>query len=962
MKSRSLFRISPLCLVTTGLFTLHPGGISTAATESFWNPGGTGGDGNWGTSPGEKNWNAAPGGLPAGNTFWQDGIDELAVFQDGVGGIVTVIDTVQTTGIRHSGAGYTINAGTIVLTTGSAAERPFVDVLSGSLTIDSLLDGSAGLLKTGAGNLVLTRDNTFTGLTTVEAGRLVIESALASQEVVIGSGAELVNQGGGFDGMTQLENSGTLTLGANDTIASYLSNGGTLTAGATTLFTTTARLNDGSSVAGSLDTSTLASSGLVNVSGTIAAGSATIESGVLTLNGSLISDSVSILSGAVLLNQSGGLSDDLVLSNSGRMTLSADEGITTYLSNGGTLESAGNWLSAGQSELNHGSLVSGLLRSGSITTDGTVSVTGQVESEMIDLRSGVLTNTGMLGSSTGHLNIHSGATLVAGGVQQYGLLTTSGNGTGTWLGNLSNSATVAPGGHGTTGTLRVEGDFANLPGGILSLDAGTAGFDLLSVAGRATFGGTLQLHQLGAGEIEAMVPVQLIQAGSYSGNFAHMTEDLDGIVFFNPANGSITRFELAGSASLLSHATANQASTWAALYDDVIDPGTRNVFRLPGQVPPFAVTSGIASPDDPDLLWALNASITPEGMDAGLLNRLSPEVYAGLSDYALQATRTHRRSAFQAPALAGGEVAPVATGSKDAKGFSLAPAAASNRWEFFAAADYFDGETTGSLDSADYSLTGSGVVAGARMVFGDRARIAAYLAGDDGEVSGNLIDGDGVGAVTGLLGELTLDKSHALRLTGGISYGSYTFDGTRGGASATASGWAPGFVGFDDVDSEALDLFVGLDAVAWRNERFLLIPAIGLNYTSASTDAFREFGGAATGSPIALAVDRSRQESFVSEFSLAAQAKVTEAFMVDGQAGFNMGFNEDPERISARFGAGGRPLAATATPLADDMFYMGLGATWTATEDIRIRLGYRAEFRSDAETLNALNLGATFGF
>jgi autotransporter-associated beta strand protein len=847
MNSRSLFSFRQVCLATTGLVSLFPGGISTAAAQSFWNPDGTGGDGNWGTSPGEKNWNTTAGGPAAGNTFWQDGIDEIAVFQDAVGGIVTVIETVQATGIRQTGAGYTINAGTIVLAAGPALERPFVDVQAGTLTIDSQLEGNAGLLKTGAGELALTRDSTFTGLTTVAAGRLVLASTLDSAALQIGSGAELINQ-------------------------------------------------------------------------------------------------------------SGGLSADIALSNSGRMTLNVDETVSTYVSNGGELASSANWLDTGSAELNEGSVVSGRLRSGSITSDGTVLLNGRLESAMIDVRSGVLTQSGILDASPGRLNLHSGATLVAGGTQQYGLLTTSGAGAGTWQGNLANSATVAPGGHAAIGALRVEGDFVNRPAGTLSLDVGTAGVDLLTVTGVATFGGTLDLKQLGPDEIEAGLRIQVIQAGGYAGNFNTFSEDLAGTVIFNPLDGSITRLEFGGGTSSLSGVTPNQASTWAALYDDVVDPETNNVQFLP-----FTVTSGIASAEDPDLLWALGASITPDGLDRALLDRLSPEVYAGLSDYAVQAARTHRRSAFEAPALARGATA-AATGSKDAKGFAVAPQSPSLSWEIFAATDYFDGETSGSLHPADYSLTGHGVLGGVRLSIGDRARIAAYLAGDDGEVRGSLIDADGRGGVPGIIGEFILEKSRALRLTGGISYGSYTFDGTRGSASATAAGWSPGLAGFTDVESEALDLFVGLDAVAWRDDRFLLMPAIGLNYTSASTDAFREFGGAAAGSPIALAVDRSRRESLVSEFSLAAQAVVTETVALDGRAGFHLGINDDPERLSARLSAGGRPLAATATPLANDLLFLGMGVTWTATDTIRVRLGYRAEFRSDAETMNAFNLGATFGF
>lgn len=847
MNFRFLLQVPPACFATTAFFIL-PCGPAMAA-DSFWNPGGTGGDGNWGTSPGDKNWNSTAGAPAVSNAFWQDGVDETAVFQDALGGIVTVIDTVQTTGIRQSGADYTLNAGTIVLAPGPAIQGPFIDVQAGTLTIDSQLEGGAGLVKTGSGELALTRDTNFTGTTTVSAGKLVLAGALASGELRIDPGAEF-------------------------------------------------------------------------------------------------------------FNGSGGLRGDLLLFNSGLLTLNVDETISTYQSDGGELSSATRWLNADQAGLNDGSRINGGLRSGEVAANGSVLNIGRIESDLIHLNGGVFTNSGVLDASAGRLNLNAGAVLVAGGTQSYGLLSTSGTGAGIWRGGLANSSTVAPGGHGGAGELRVEGDFANSPGGILSLDVGAATHDLLTVTGVARFSGTLELKQLGT-DIPAGLRIQLVQAGDYAGNFRTLSEDLAGAVLFNPLDGSITRLDLGDGAFRPGSLTPNQASTWGALYEDVIDPGIRNVIPLPGGNPPFTITSGIAGGDDPDLLWALNASITPAGLDRALLNRLSPEAYGGLSDYSVQATRAHRRSAFEAPALA--RNASVA-GSKDAKGMAVASKSPSLDWEIFAAANYFDGGTSGDRSNADYSITGGGSVAGLRLSFGSRARVAAYLAGDEGEIRGGRIDADGRGGVSGILGEWILEETKALRLSGGISYGTFTFEGTRSSASATAAGWSPGLTGFSGVDAEAVDIFLALDAVAWRDERFALMPSIGLNYSSAATDPFRELGRAAPGSPIALTVDRSRRESLVSEISMTARAKVTETLTLDGVAGFHLAMEEDPERISARFNAGGRPLAATVNPLDDDLFLMGVGATWTAAETIRIRLGYRAEFRSDAETMNALHLGATFGF
>jgi hypothetical protein len=48
--------------------------------------------------------------------------------------------------------------------------------------------------------------------------------------------------------------------------------------------------------------------------------------------------------------------------------------------------------------------------------------------------------------------------------------------------------------------------------------------------------------------------------------------------------------------------------------------------------------------------------------------------------------------------------------------------------------------------------------------------------------------------------------------------------------------------------------------------------------------------------------------------------------------------------------------------LSDDLLFIGLGATWSATDAVRVRLGYRAEFRSGADVFNGLSLGTTISF
>ena len=282
MKAR-YSRLLPL-LVMTASFAGH----SMGATNQYWNAGGTGGDGNWGTSPGDKNWNTLAGAPPAGNTFWADPSDEVAVFQDATGGTVTVIDTVQAAGIIQNGANYTINAGTITLVQDAALTQPFIEVQTGTLTIDSTLDGANGLIKTGGGNLVLSNANSYTGTTTLMAGTLTLTGSLISATVDIAADATLVDSSSGLDAATVLTNAGELTVNAADTVANYTQNGlGELAGGAALTASGLATLNGGT-VSGHLLGNTLSTGDvLVSSTGSLGGGSLNVTGSgkTLTLEG-----------------------------------------------------------------------------------------------------------------------------------------------------------------------------------------------------------------------------------------------------------------------------------------------------------------------------------------------------------------------------------------------------------------------------------------------------------------------------------------------------------------------------------------------------------------------------------------------------------------------------------------------------------------------------------------------------
>ena len=732
MKIRSSHRSLSLLVFSACVAAVtFPGNLramSAGSTAEYWNPGGTGGLGIWGTGPGATNWNTTAGAA-TGNTVWPDtGNDVVAVFWDATGGTATVftLTPVQTAGIIQqttNGANYVIDAETITLVQDNAAANPFIQVQSGTLSISSTLAGSNGLIKSGVGTLELTSANTYSGITSLTAGTLVLSGngSLASTTVNIAANSSLLDSNGGLAAGTALTNAGTLTISAPDTVAGF---------------------------------------------------------------------------------------------------------------------------------------------------------------------------------------------------------------TQTATGTLASSAT-------------------------------------LTVSGLASFGGTLQLNAFGPPAIPPFAPIHVVAAGSYAGNFTTLTENLDGAFWFNPRNGDAMRLATPQGGTLYG-STPNQTATWIALYDDVIAPDVTNVTTIAGRDPSYSITSGIADANNPDLLWSLAASFTSSGLNAALLNHLSPEVYVGLSDYAIQATRTHQRSAFSAPALEPARPTASTAGSKGgSKGGSkdAAPVIpAQLQWELFAAADYFHVESSDSQNQADYELSGFGFIAGARTNLTDKIRLAGYLGGDSGEARGSLISADSAGWTLGVIGEALLDQNTGTRLSAGVSYGRYNFNGTRSSVAASANDWAPAPAGFSEVATDSLEMSVGLERLAYHNDHFRLIPALGFHAACGSMDGFNESSRDAAGGPVALAVGKDHYTSMLADFTLRAEADLTNKIAAWGLVGLSTGIGDDPHVLAAHFVKGSREFQTTADGLSNDSWFLGLGATYKVSDSIGVALGYRVEFRSDADAQNSVSLSSTFRF
>ena len=208
-----------------------------------------------------------------------------------------------------------------------------VDLGAGSLTIANTsantyagaITGTGSLAKSGAGDLVLSGANTYSGGTTVAAGRLVGDSSSLQGDIANEATVEFNQAADGTyagvlsgSGAVELAGGGTLTLtGTNTYTGATTISDGTLQVGDGgtdgTLGGTGAIANDGMLAFNRSDAVTLdravtgtgalshAGSGSLTLTGTNTySGGTTVAAGALRVDGSIASSAVSLASGAAL--------------------------------------------------------------------------------------------------------------------------------------------------------------------------------------------------------------------------------------------------------------------------------------------------------------------------------------------------------------------------------------------------------------------------------------------------------------------------------------------------------------------------------------------------------------------------------------------------------------------------------------------------------------------------------------
>jgi fibronectin-binding autotransporter adhesin len=206
-------------------------GQAPAATK-YWdvngNAVGIGGGGTW--TPTDNFWSTNAAGVGGALSGWSNAALDDAFFSS-VFGYTVNLGAPATVHNLDFGNGVVLTGS--ILTLGGPA--PTVSVVGGASTINSVIAGTAGVIKTGGGYLLLGGTNTFTGGIRVNGGQLHLLGANsangANNVVTVGNGGDLIVTANSFGGDTAaarlvLNNGGALTLSNGASFTHDLTLGG----------------------------------------------------------------------------------------------------------------------------------------------------------------------------------------------------------------------------------------------------------------------------------------------------------------------------------------------------------------------------------------------------------------------------------------------------------------------------------------------------------------------------------------------------------------------------------------------------------------------------------------------------------------------------------------------------------------------------------------------------------------
>jgi len=844
-------------------------------------------------------------------------------------GMFEVGGTVSAGNVRVSG-------GTLLLRA-AALLNPAATLSVGAgstLSIPTAVTKNVDIVNVNGGNL--------TGAGTLVANTYTMAGAV-KLDLAIGGGA--LNISGNVDS--------TKAIGANSI---SITTGGTLTLGLGSSLNSAVSVNvDGTSrlnLIGIEGTSGKVRIATLTGSGTVLQKTATLEVGSGTFTGKMDVDPSLVTAGSVQVNvtgrfgMTGSVEAPVIVEAAGDLTL----GGTASAVLNDTLEVKGNATTK---------VLSGYTVAGAVTNAGSLSNAGLINAGTAGVNNantGLISNSGTISgivTNAGTLsNTNSGG--ITGSVVNSGSLTNNGviNGGVTNSGVLSGTGAV-------TGSVRVTRGGVFRPG---------------NSPGTFPVGGNLDLDQ-------ALVYIEL--GGTALGEFDKIKMTEKGVVNISGGTLNVFTYPVVGGTAQFSVSRGNRFKVLDTA-DGNIKGAFANVSRngaaAPGAAAPTTgvvlnlwsgelVGTGLAWPISvgasnwdisADLIhsdlggWAgLNANqkamltqlnvaerqfrggdLVPLVLGAAnaaqaqlVLDKASPEAFAGLADFGLHVGRTQMTQAR-----------------------SMATTAVEGRLGVFTGWTNFTGGSSSSLNRADYDLSNNSAILGLRYSLGGGLEGNAFVTQGTGTVRSTFVNTNVDLTTFGIGAAYIADKDAVWSFHTGLMYGTYTGEGHR---EANA-----GLTRFTSADASTFRAALGSSAKVLKRDKLSLTADVGFEYASASVDAFSETGPSGEN----LSIHSQSPKSLLANVGMNALYQANEKWSVNGRVSAEFDFEKTKRNVSANVVGETTDFIVESKGMGGAYFGADLGTRYDVTKRLSVSASFKAMFGKDSQMNRSTFVGASYGF
>ncbi|WP_343351314.1 autotransporter domain-containing protein [Pseudomonas sediminis] len=804
--------------------------------------------------------------------------------------------------------------------------------------------GGESLHKAGAGTLILSADNTYTGDTTISAGRLQLGDGGTSGSILgnvlndgtlvfnrsdaltfagvisgsgaveqIGSGTTLMTGANSYTGVTSISG-GTLAIGASASVISNVVNhaafenagtvGGSVSNGAGATFTQT-----GGSVAGGLS-----NNGTVNANGgTLDGAIANNTDGRFTVGGVVTSNGVFDNTQDAILEvlNAGDYRLGGLLTNAGDVTISAGGTLTAggirntasgSITNDGTvnddLDNAGlytnNAIQNARVASNTGTLVNsqGATWTGDFATAGIVNNDGTINGSLTQ-SAGTTTNNGRI----------SGAVLINGGLY-------SGSGSTGAL-TVGNGATFQPG-SGTAGSsATVNGELVFQSGSTYRVNLDTSGASLTTATGLATLnGGTVDV-QAGSGNYAPATGYTILSANGVTGRFADVSSNL---AFLTPS--------LSYAANSVTLQMTRNDTGFATVSD------TRNQRAAAGALDRLGMGNPVY-----DAVVQLDAAGARQAFD-----QLGGEAHASAQTALIEDGRFVREAALDRlrPGACGISGATTTLGANDRESTvdTGCDADQSVTW-MRAFGSWGSVASDGNAAGLDHSTGGVLLGADREMENGARIGVLGGFSHTNIDVNDRHTSGK---SENYHLGVYAGKQWGALALRSGVAYTWHDLSSRR---SVEFGGFSDSLRSDDHAETAQVfgELGYALEAGVVTLEPFVNLAYVGLH-----TGGFTERGGAA-----ALSAKGGNSDTTFSTLGLHGSTGLDLGGVrtnATGSLGWRHAFGDTTPTSSLSFASGSSSFFTAGVPIAKDVAVVDLGLDFSVGKNTTLGVSYSGQFGS----------------